>query len=252
MVISPEAARAYLERDRDANLMPLGALAYDPVRAHVGAERDGALVATALVVELAANLPDGRPTVMVSADDGDAVERLMRDRLWPPEAIWTSSQPETVRELERLLGKRRSQRRGLRYYIGAVARAEPPGVVRPITPADADDLDLSPCALSPTALRNWLRRGWRIFGVVQGHALVCHALAAYPIGDTEEVSAVFTAPRWRRRGLARAAVAATVRDIVGRGRRAVYVAGRSNTASQGVAAGVGLELLHESWEIVTG
>ncbi|MFO7170166.1 MAG: GNAT family N-acetyltransferase [Chloroflexota bacterium] len=252
MLISPDAARAYLERSPDANLMLLAALAYDPVRAQVGVERGGALAAAALVVELGDGGREERPTIMVAADDAEALGQLVRAHDWPLPAVWSVARPDLLAELERLLGRARSRWRGVRAYVAA----SPPQVggpaVRSITLADADALDLAPCSLGPTALRNWLRRGWRMFGVVQGGALVCHALAAYPVLDTEEVSAVFTAPRWRRRGLARAVVAATIGDIVGRGRRAVYVAGRSNIASQAVAEGLGMAPLFETWEIVTG
>jgi GNAT superfamily N-acetyltransferase len=251
MLISPEVARAYLERDPDANLMLLGALTYDPVLAHLGQGRGDALVAVALVVDLAANLPDDRPTIMVAADDEAALTRLVAGRDWPEQAIWTSSRPELVRELERLHRRTREPRRGLRYYVGGTP-APHAALVRRITDADADSLDLTPCALSPTALRHWLRRGWRVFGAVRGEALLCHALAAYPLGDTEEVSAVFTAPTARRQGLARAVISATITDIQARALRPVYVAAVANHASRRLAEGLGMTLLHESGEIVAG
>ncbi|HWQ16108.1 MAG TPA: GNAT family N-acetyltransferase [Roseiflexaceae bacterium] len=271
MEISSEAALAYLERDCDANLMPLAALAYDPLQALLGAARGGALAALALVVDLAANLPDDRPTVMVAADDEDALARLLAGGTWPSAAIWTTSRPELLRALERLLGRPADPARGLRYYVTAKA-ARPPeltenrgprtgirgrsaigaGVqVRPLVAEDADALDLAPCALSPAALRSWLRRGWRVFGAVRGGALLAHALAAYPLADTEEVSAVFTAPRARRQGLASAVAAAAIADITGRGRRAIYVTRKTNIASRRVAERLGMALMFETWEIVT-
>jgi hypothetical protein len=288
MQISPAAARAYLERDHDANLMPLAALAYDPVRSCLAAERDGTLTAVALVVELAANLPDDRPTVMAAADDEDALARLLDGDAWPAAAIWSTSRADLLAALERLLGRSADPARGLRYYItaGALAGTSPPGrsgsaearasttddgrpttspssvvggrwsrqrvLVRPIVAEDADALDLSPCALSPAALRSWLRRGWRVFGAVRGGALLAHALAAYPLGDTEEISAVFTAPRARRRGLASAVAAAALADICGRERRAVYVTSKANLASRRVAERMGMGLMFETWEIITG
>ena len=252
MVSLPEAVYAYLERDGERNLMLLGAMAYDPVQAYLGAERDGRLAAAALVVDLAANLPDDRPTVMVAADDPAALAQLVGGEAWPEKAIWSTGRPELLAELERLLGRRSDPARGLRYYIASQAPSHQIARVRRITMDDADELDLSPCALSPTALRSWLRRGWRMFGAVQGNTLLCHALAAYPIADTEEVSAVFTAPRARRRGLARAVVATTIADIVRRGSRAVYVTSKTNVASQRVAEALRLAPLQETWEVVIG
>jgi GNAT superfamily N-acetyltransferase len=253
MLIAPQAARAYLERALDANMMPLGALAYDPVQAHLGEMRAGELVAVALVVDLAANLPDDRPSIMVAADDVAALTSLVNGREWPPQAIWCVADPALVPELERLLRRRCDPRRGLRYYIAGTPPQSVAGsdLVRRITMEDADNLDLAPCALSPTALRNWLRRGWRVFGAVRAGALLCHALAAYPLGDTEEISAVFTAPAARRQGLARAVVAATLADIHDRGRRPVYIAAVRNLPSQRLAEGLGMTLLYQTSEIVT-
>jgi predicted GNAT family acetyltransferase len=82
--------------------------------------------------------------------------------------------------------------------------------------------------------------------------LLCHALAAYPIGDTEEVAAVYTASGARRQGFASAVVAATIADILMRGKRAVYACKKTNVASQRVAEGLGMQPLLETWEIVTG
>jgi GNAT superfamily N-acetyltransferase len=139
----------------------------------------------------------------------------------------------------------------VRYYSAAAMAEQPGAPVRRITFDDAEATDLSPCGLSPTALRGWLRRGWRMFGIVRDGALLCHALAAYPLADTEEVSAVFTAPAARRRGLAAAVVAATAADILRRGRRPIYVTTRSNRASRRVAEGLGFGLIGEWWEVVT-
>lgn len=228
--------------------MQLAALAYDPVLAHVGHARGGQIEAVALVVDLAANLPDDRPTVMVAADDPDALRRLLDGESWPARAIWSAARADFVPVLERALGGRASARRGVRYYIGGQGLPHA-GVTRQIEIADCEALDLTPCALSASALRNWIRRGWRVFGAVRDGALVCHALAAYPIGDTEEVSAVFTAPAARRQGLATAVAAAAADDIRARGGRPVYVCNRSNTASRAVAEKLGMALLYETAEI---
>lgn len=249
MLISPDDTRRYLERDQDMNLMLLGALAYDPVEACFGVSHGGRLAAVALVVDLAANLPDSRPTIMVAADEPAALERLVSAGSWPAAAIWTAARPELVGALERLLGRAADPHGGVCTYVGW--QTAPPGeLVRRITEADADALDLRPCGLSPVALRGWLRCGWRMFGVVRGTALLSHALAAYPLGDTEEIAAVFTAPAARRQRLASAVAAAAGADIQGRGRRPVYVAARANRASRRVAERLGMALIHETREIL--
>lgn len=251
MEISFEAARAYLERDHDANLMLLGALMYDPVRCCFGTARGTELVAAGLVAALSGDLPSARPTVLLAADDSTALTGLFSFADLPASAIWSVSRRSLLAPLEQQLGARHNPQRGQRLYVADRVAERPGDLVRRIRSEDADTLDLSPCGLSPTALSNWLRRDWRMFGVVADGALLCHALAAYPLGDTEEISAVFTAPNARRRGLASAVVAATAADILRRGCRPIYVTARTNRASRRVAENLGFRPLGESWEIVT-
>lgn len=251
MQISPAAARAHLDRDRYHNLMFLGALDFEIVRSISAVERDGALAALALVVEQHGPLPDAWPTVMVTADDADALMALLESFERPARAAWSTHQPELLPILEDRLGRPRDPLRGLLYYIVERPPRRPHRLVRRITASDADVLDLEPCSLSPTALRNWLKRGWRIFGVVESGRLLSHALAAYPIGDTEEVAAVYTAQQARGQGLASAVVAAAIDDILARDHRAIYATTRTNIASQNVAKGLGLAPLFETWDILT-
>lgn len=251
MLISPAAARAYLSRDHDQNLMFLGALDFEIVRSVHGSERDGTLAALALIVEQHGPLPDVWPTIMLLAADADALVSLLELQDWPARATWSTRQPDLLPVLEEQLGMPHDPLRGLLYYIVEQPQQRPHRLVRRLTIDDADMLDLEPCSLSPTAMRNWLKRGWRIFGAVESGQLLCHALAAYPIGDTEEVAAVYTARQARGQGLASAVVAATIADIIGRGHRAIYATTKTNIASQNVAKGLGLAPLFESWDIVT-
>src|SRR5205085_10542013 len=143
--------------------------------------------------------------------------RLLARDDWPTPATWAIHRRDLLAALEERLGAAHDPERGLQYAIALTPPQRPHPLVRQLTMADADALDLAPCSLSPTALRNWLRRGWRAFGAVRRGALLCHALAAYPIGDTEEVAAVYTAPQARRQGLASAVAAAAIADIAARG-----------------------------------
>ena len=77
-----------------------------------------------------------------------------------------------------------------------------------------------------------------------------NTLAAYPIGDSDEVAAVYTAGHARRAGLGAAVVAATIADIHGRGRLAFYIAGRSNQPSRRLAERIGLRPIGETCEII--
>jgi hypothetical protein len=253
-------AFSFLVQRRDQHLMHLGALGYDPLRAIVGLRRAGRLAALALVVEQAGALPDPRPTVMVAADDQQALAALLAGGPWPERSVWAADAALCL-DLERVLGSRRNSLRGLAFY-GAeqpedgrrLAIAPPPPTldqvsVRQLSDADAT-LDLSPCMLSPTALLGWMRHGWRVFGAVRGGALLAHALAAYPIGDSDEVAAVYTAGQARRAGLGAAVVAATIADIHARGRRAFYVASRGNLPSRRLAERIGLRPIGETGEIV--
>lgn len=246
--VDRRAAEEYLRRDPHRNLPLLAALSHDPLLGIHGMERERALVALALVVESFGS-PGRPPTVMVAADDRAALESLLGSSRWPQGSAWAGVDHDLLPSVEALCGRRQDVQRGLIYYVATAAPASRAWSVRRLEPADSEALDLSQCRLSPTALVNWLAAGWRVFGVVDGDQLLAHALAAYPVEDTEEISSVFTAPAVRRRGLASAVVVAAIGDIVARGRRAVYVCRRANKASQLVAEGVGMERFLETWDI---
>jgi GNAT superfamily N-acetyltransferase len=251
MVVVADAARTFLLRDLDRHLPQLGALEYEPIETMRGVEHAGRLAGLALVVA-PEPVPERLPTVMITAEHPAALADLLAQGGWPSRAVWMVSRADLLPQLETALGMAHDPARGARYYICTAAPMRPHPLVRRLSLADADALDLAPCSLSPTALRNWIRRGWRVYGAVYQSMLLGHALAAYPLGDTEEVAAVYTAPGARRQGFASAVVAATVADIVGRRRRAVYACKKTNLASQRVAEGLGMLPLLETWEIVTG
>lgn len=223
------------------------------MRAIRGLERAGRLAAVALVVDIAGLLPDPLPSVMLAADGDDALRELLAHGDWPAPAIWVMASPAACRVVEQWSGRTHDPSRGQVLFgdTGTIVAPVVHATLRALSEADADWLDMTPVSLSATALRGWLRRGWRVFGALQGNRLLCHALAAYPVEGYDEVAAVFTAPRMRGQGLAKAVVAAVVNDIRRRGRAAVYVAARQNISSQRVALGVGLNPIAETWEIVT-
>jgi GNAT superfamily N-acetyltransferase len=262
-MVGREEASEYLFRHRDQHLLHLGALSYDPLRTIVGLGPAGQLRAMALVVEHAGALPDPRPTVMAAAESEGALVELALAGDWPRRAVWTVGDPALLGALERELDTPHAPTRGL-VFFGAQASggaplplaAVPLGmdgvVVREIVEDDALSIDLSPCSLSPTALRGWLRRGWRMYGALCGGELLAHALAAYPVGEADEVAAVYTAGAARRRGLGAAVVRTTIEATRARGREAFYIASRGNLASRQLAERVGLRGIGETWEIVVG
>jgi GNAT superfamily N-acetyltransferase len=259
-VIARDAARLYLARHAERNLVLLGALAYDPLRDFRSYTRAGQIAALALVVDQPDVLPELLPAVMTAADDADALAELLAHGGWPEPAVWISVEAATRAWLEHWLDRPSDPRRGqivfgtprqTRQYRQPTLRSRDV-VIRALTEDDADRLDMAPVSLSPTALRGWLRRGWRVFGALAGSTLVSHALAAYPIASFEEVAAVYTAPRARGQRIARAVVAMVIEDILERGRAPFYVAARGNLASQRVASAAGLRPIGETWEIIAG
>jgi GNAT superfamily N-acetyltransferase len=263
--ITNSEALEYLMLQRDRHLMHLGALLYDQVRMIIGLRNQGLLKALVMVVDYAGALPNPRPTMMAAADDPAALLQLAelgRERgTWPDHGVWAVAIPALRDALESWLGIRHSPARGLNFYgtehpdgsaitLTKPALHAPDVVARSLNDTDATTLDLRPCNLSPTALRGWLRQGWRVFGVIQHNTLLAHALAAYPIGDSDEIAAVFTAAHVRRRGVGAAVVSAVIEDSRRRGRRAFYVAYRTNLASCGLAERMGLAHIAQTWELV--
>jgi hypothetical protein len=196
---------------------------------------------------------------MATAETPDLLIELAERGCWPDPCVWAFGELRLRAALEEQFGTPHIPERGVLFFGAEDTDGQPlPLQVRPpaldrievrrLTERD-EALDLEPCLLSPTALRGWLRQGWRLFGAIQGRSLLAHALAAYPIGDSDEVAAVYTAAQARRRGLASCVAAAVISDARGRDRRAFYIASRTNQASQAVALGLGLRQIAETWEM---
>jgi GNAT superfamily N-acetyltransferase len=260
--LTPDMARDYLMQDRDRHLLQLGALAYDAAKPLAMAQRAGSLCAVALLVERSGVLPDTRPYVMVAADDPPALDLLLGQADLTADRIWATTDPALRDRIAERLGRPAHPERGQLFYGDREADhitlrpIDPPALraeaaeVRQLSEGDAARLDLSPCMLSSTALRGWLRSGWRVFGAIERQRLLAHALAAYPIGGAEEVAAVYTAGRARRHGIAATVVGRAIADIRSHGREAYYVASRSNIPSRRLAERIGLRQIAESWEIL--
>lgn len=250
MSISPSVARAYLIRNVDQHLTLLGMLDYEMVQNIYGIAHNGELKGIAILSDPMAMLTTTPPTIALSIIQESVLPELLHLRDWPIPAVWSTHQPNILTQLEIWLEYHHDPARGTLHYLApAMQRLRHP-LVRRLVWEDADQLELASCSLKASTLRHWIRRGWHIFGAVDGSTLLSYAMAAYPIGDTEEVASVFTAPHARGRGLARAVVTATVVDIQSRGLRAVYATKKTNLASQGVATGLGMQLLLETWEIL--
>jgi GNAT superfamily N-acetyltransferase len=261
--ITTEEAQIYLMQDRDQHLMHLGALRYDPIQAMVAIVERAQVQALALLVTEAGALPDRKPTMMIAATNPAMVEPFLAWHERPERCVLAVAHPRLAIRLEQFLRARTAPMRGLAYYGAEQPRTLAPLTLRPppipagiivrqLHERDCTELDLLPCGLSSTALRGWLRLGWRVFGAIEGATLLAHALAAYPIGESDEVAALYTAGRARRRGIGSAVVSAVIHDSRARGRRAFYIASRHNHASRKLAEHLGLRLLTETYEIVLG
>ena len=251
MSISPSVARAYLIRNVDQHLTLLGMLDYEMVQDIYGIAHNGDLKGLAILSNPIAMLTETPPTIALSIAEESVLSELLHLRDWPIPAIWSTHQRHILTHLEAWLEHRHDPDRGTLCYLAPALRPLDQPLVRRLAWEDADQLELALCSLKASTLRHWMRRGWRLFGAVDRSTLLSYAMAAYPIGDTEEVASVFTAPRVRGQGFARAVVTATVRDIQSRGLRAVYATKKTNLASQMVAAGLGMQPLLETWEILT-
>lgn len=243
-------AQAFLEQRLDRNLSMLGSLIFEPLEQLRGVRQGDTLVALAVVVPGEANVPGALPMVLVDALDNAALHVLVNAGGYPQHAVWCAQQPDHLLLLEHMLGQQHDQSRGVLYFTADTAMPEQQVAARLLLAGDTA-VDLSPCNLGAMALSYWILRGWRVFGVIEDGRLLGHAVASYPIADTEEVAAVFTAPEARRRGVASACVAAAVTDIRQRGKRAMYVSRKNNAGSIAVAEGLGMRQLCETWEIET-
>ena len=243
-------AQAFLEQHLDRNLSMLGSLIFEPLEQLRGVRQGDTLVALAVVVPGEANVPGALPSVLTDALDDVALHALVNAGGYPQHAVWNVQQPNYRMLLEHMFGQQHDESRGVVYFIADTAMPEQRVRARQLLAGDTT-VDLAPCNLGAMALSYWILRGWHVFGVVEDGRLLGHAVASYPIADTEEVAAVFTAPEARRRGVASACAAAAITNIRERGKRAVYVSRKNNAASIAVAEGLGMRRLCETWEIET-
>ncbi|WJV50255.1 GNAT family N-acetyltransferase [Streptomyces flavofungini] len=139
-----------------------------------------------------------------------------------------------------------------------VAAPRPPRGVRVRRVTDDDALALA--ALWPDS--DWIPASW---GGPSALAAPGHAVAAFDRsdrgvavacscfgGDSYEDVAVATAPEHRRKGLARARVAALTADVSARGRTASWPCARDNRPSRPLARTIGFRLCREYTHYVTG
>lgn len=152
----------YLARDVDQNLAMLGAIEYDTVRGFYGVRRGGELAGLIVVIEQPWTHNDASFTVMVTSDD-DGPANLLAQADWPRAAVWSTRQRALLPALEEFTGAAHDPGRGVVYFVAQSVPERLHALVRQLTIDDADTLDLSPCSLSPVALRNWIKRGWRVF-----------------------------------------------------------------------------------------
>jgi ribosomal protein S18 acetylase RimI-like enzyme len=89
-----------------------------------------------------------------------------------------------------------------------------------------------PLSWAPSTLRRYLKEGRRAFAYQANGRLVARAVSGLPTPHTEEITAVYTAPESRHRGLGRAVVIALANDIRAWGRVPTYVTTADNEASQ--------------------
>lgn len=110
---------------------------------------------------------------------------------------------------------------------------------RLLTPSDRALVERSGCGWNDIYFQQLFVQSRRPWGLIRDGRIVCRASSGYRHGDTEEVVGVWTHPRWRGRGLARALVSAVAADILSRVSLAAYRTTEDNLASQAVASAVG-------------
>lgn len=243
--VTREVAAGYLARDPAGNVEPLVSLWHDADVSAWGAWRGDALAG----VGVAGRQWRGGPLVAAAeADDADAYRALLA-ALPPSVAQFTLHRAALLPILAAALPLAPAPHDELCYLTaGAVVASLAPSVVdaRPLAAADATIVAASATPWGSAGFADALRDGYRPFGVVRDGRLVARAMAAYATGHTEEVAAVWTAHRWRGRGLATAVVAATAADILTRVPLATYAVRPDNLASRRVAEKVGFALAHRT------
>ena len=240
--VGQTAAARYLARDPAGNVEPLVSLLHDEDVGAWGARR-GELLVGVLVV--GRQWRHGPRTATIEANDADAFAALYATI--PPDVTqFTVHRAETLPLLEAAFALAPVPQDALCYLVARSVAVPPSPLVRPLTEADAALIAASATPWGDEGFTDALENGYRVFGVEQGGRLVARAMAAYNTGFTEEVAAVWTAHRWRGRGLATAVVATVAADILARVPLATYAVRPDNLASLRVAAKAGFTLAHHT------
>ncbi len=240
--IEPEHATAYLGHDPVGNVELLGALRYDREIHCVGVVNEGRLAGVLVVAREEDD--DARAARFETAEHGALlaliaacppdIQRIAVHRPWMLPALSAAF---------RLVPEQRDE---TVFFAHAVIPPPASPTVRLLTMADAQMMAASAAMGAGRGFLAGLAQGFRPFGVIVEDRVVAHAFAANETDWTEEVMSVWTAPRWRGRGLAPAVVAVAAADILRRGKTAIYVAAITNRASQRVAVKVGFQRSYDT------
>ncbi len=240
--IAPEAAAAYLAHDPAGNVEMLISLYHDTLLTCHGVRRGDTLVG---VIVSGRGWIGGPRIGGIEADDDAALDVLLA--AFPPDVEQLSVHrawmlPALTVALSLVAVPRTAHVFLATDHLVVV----PLPAVRLFLPDDSATVAASATPWGRDGFVEALAQGFRAWGIIEGGRVVARAMAAYATGWTEEVAAVWTAPRARGRGLATAVVAATAADILTRRPFATYAARTNNAASLRVAEKVGFRRTHES------
>jgi len=243
--IASDVAAAYLARDVGGNVEPLVSLRHDEDVLCRGVITDDRVIG---VLVAGRQWPGGPLTAMIETGEREVlvalagalptgVTQLALHRPWMLPVLETCLRITPVPRDELLV-----------LTASALALPALPAApeVRLLTEADTAVVVASSTPWGLEGFTDALRHGYRPFGVVRGERVLARAMAAYTTGYTEEVSAVWTAPAWRGKGLATIVAATVAADILSRVPLATYTVRPFNLASQRVAAKTGFVLDHRT------
>ncbi|HXT36379.1 MAG TPA: GNAT family N-acetyltransferase, partial [Chloroflexota bacterium] len=240
-----QRARLFLERDPLLNYSAARALLYEDAVVAGMAESGEAIVGVAIAGRSKGGEP---PLIWLDAIGPVALRRLLATLRRPPRRFLVQ-RPWMGAVLSSGLGPSRV-RHEIELFAGVsvpdardeVEREsrEPIAPAIPLTMEALEALRAGSSAWNLAALAEQVARGGEAYGVILDGALVAHAACGFPAGSVEEITHVFTAPGWRRKGLAQAVTLAAARAIHRRGHRPLYRSRTGNTASRRVAERCGL------------
>jgi len=240
--LSPDVAVAYLARDPGANVELLVSLRHD-----VDVSCSGVWVGDEVVGVMVTGRAwaEGPLTAMIEAEEREAVSALA-GALPPGTLRFAVHRPRLLPLLDAVFHLTPIAYGGLLVLTAQTLAMSPVSDVRLLTAADTAVVAVSVTPWGHEGFADALKRGYRPFGIVREGRVVARAMAAYATGYTEEVSAVWTAPAWRGKGLATAVAATVAADIRTRVPLAVYTVRPDNLASRRIAEKVGFALDHQT------